>query len=46
MELDLFMGEQSLIFNVKGKGLVVCLILCPCRDRQHSKTRSENDWNR
>jgi 7,8-dihydropterin-6-yl-methyl-4-(beta-D-ribofuranosyl)aminobenzene 5'-phosphate synthase len=23
MELDLFMGEQSLIFNVKGKGLVV-----------------------
>jgi len=23
MELDLFMGEQSLLFNVKGKGLVV-----------------------
>ena len=23
MELDLFMGEQSLVFNVKGKGLVV-----------------------
>jgi 7,8-dihydropterin-6-yl-methyl-4-(beta-D-ribofuranosyl)aminobenzene 5'-phosphate synthase len=23
MELDLFMGEQSLIFNVKGKGLVI-----------------------
>lgn len=23
MELDLFMGEQSLVFNLKGKGLVV-----------------------
>jgi 7,8-dihydropterin-6-yl-methyl-4-(beta-D-ribofuranosyl)aminobenzene 5'-phosphate synthase len=23
MELDLFMGEQALVFNVKGKGLVV-----------------------
>jgi 7,8-dihydropterin-6-yl-methyl-4-(beta-D-ribofuranosyl)aminobenzene 5'-phosphate synthase len=23
MELDLFMGEQSIVFNVKGKGLVV-----------------------
>jgi 7,8-dihydropterin-6-yl-methyl-4-(beta-D-ribofuranosyl)aminobenzene 5'-phosphate synthase len=23
MELDLFMGEQSLVFNMKGKGLVV-----------------------
>lgn len=23
LELDLFMGEQSLVFNVKGKGLVV-----------------------
>jgi 7,8-dihydropterin-6-yl-methyl-4-(beta-D-ribofuranosyl)aminobenzene 5'-phosphate synthase len=23
MELDLFMGEQSLVFHVKGKGLIV-----------------------